>query len=124
MDDRSGDGQRRTGCEAQATRVAARGMWRGSRTNAAQVELLRWAGHYSEKYDECYVLIDHVVPIRNGDAAVVSELWDAFDATVLAESTDDPRALVRRNLCQVNLSDDPVTSCAVSRYFIDEHMSH
>lgn len=113
-----------TGCAAQAARVAAHGVWRGSSMNRAHDGPLRWAGHYSRKYDECYVLIDQLIPIQSGGAAVVSELWDAFGAMVLAESTDDPRTSVRRSFCQVNLSDDTFTSCAVSRYFIDEHMNN
>jgi hypothetical protein len=115
---------RTTECAAQAARVAAHGVWRGSSMKRPADGPLRWVGHYSEKYDECYVLIDQVVPVQNGAAAVVSELWDAFDATVLAEATDDHRTSVRRSFCQVTLDDDPFTSCMVSKYFIDEHMSH
>src|SRR5262245_44910807 len=112
------------GCEAQAARVASHGTWNGSPMRRAADAPLRWQGHYSTKYDECYVLIDHLIPVEKGAAAVVSELWNAFDATVLAECTNDPRTRIRRNFCQVSLSDDPFTSCLVSKYFIDEHMSH
>jgi len=82
--------------------------------------------HHSEKYDQCYVLIEYRIPVARGIAPtpLVSELWDAFDATVLARWTDDPRGSARRSLCQVTLGDDPFTSCAVSKYFIDEHMRH
>ena len=90
----------------------------------AQEGPLRWSAHHSEKYDECYVLIEHRISVERGVAPVVSELWDAFDATILARWTDDPRASARRSFCQVTLGDDPFTSCAVSRYFIDEHMTH
>ena len=84
---------------------------------------LRWVGHYSHKYDQCYVLIDRHVFLP-GSAPVVSELWEAFEAAILAEYTDDARTTIRRSFCQVALSDDPFTSCEVSKYFIDEHMKH
>jgi len=85
---------------------------------------LQWTVHYSEKYDQCYIRITR--QIAAGEAAasiVVSELWDAFDAVVLA-SHADANDRIGRSYCQVALSDDPFTSCMVSKFFIDEHMTH
>jgi hypothetical protein len=115
---------RRTGCAAQAARVAAHSGWRATSGARSNDRPLRWTSHYSEKYDECYVLIERAVPVQQGSDAVVSELWDAFGAAVLAESTADRRSTVRRSVCQVNVSDEPFTSCSISRYFINEHMTH
>ena len=80
--------------------------------------------HYSEKYDDCYVLLDHNVHVQDGAAAIISELWNPFEATVLAEYTSDARAAMQRRFCQVDLSDDPFTSCLVAKYFVDEHLTH
>lgn len=110
-------------CGAQGARLAARGMSLGG-SNDGHDTPLRSVTHYSEKYDHCYVLVDRLFPTQTGAAPVVSELWDAFEADVLAEYTDDPRSAIRRRFCEVFLSDDPLTSCAVARYFIDEHMQH
>jgi len=116
--------ERERRCEVQAARVAADGLWRSDSTDGADDGALRWVAHYSEKYDQCYVVIDRRVPVHDGARPIVSELWEAFEATVLAGYTHDARATMRRSLCQVDLSDDPFTSCAVSKYFIDEHMTH
>ena len=99
-------------------------MWRGVSMDRAHDAPAKWAGHYSGKYESCYVVLEFRFPVRDGAAPLVSELWDAFDATVLAAWTGDERVPVRRRFCQVALSDDPYTSCAVSKYFIDEHMAH
>ena len=84
----------------------------------------RWEAHYSEKYDQCYVLIDRRISDRSGAQAVVSELWEAFDAALLAIHTASTDEAVNHGYCQVSLSDDPFTSCMVSKFFIDEHMQH
>lgn len=97
-------------------------MWRRSATPSESDRPLRWTAHFSPKYDACYMLVE-----RRGDGgalAVVSELWDAVEIEVLAEYTHDSDAAVRRRHCQVTLSEDPFTSCAVAQYFIDEHMRH
>ena len=120
----SGGWERVKRCDAQAARVAAGSVWSGSSIDRGEDRPLRWVAHYSEKYDHCYVLIDHRIRVHNDSAPIVSELWDAFEAEVLADYTDDVRIRVRRSFCQVALSDDPFTSCAVSKYFIDEHMRH
>jgi hypothetical protein len=106
--------QPRTHCKVQAARVAARGL----DTPAA----IGWQVHYSSKYDHCYVLVDYELTVENDTPAVVSELWDAFEATMLAACTNDGRTSVQRRACFVAESEDPSTSCAVCRYFIDDHM--
>ena len=111
-------------CDAQAARVAAGSVWGGSSIARDGDRPLRWVAHYSEKYDHCYVLIDHRITVHGDSAPIVTELWDAFEAEVLAEYTTDVRIKIRGSFCQVALSDDPFTSCAVSKYFIDEHMRH
>jgi hypothetical protein len=111
-------------CEVQAARLAAANLWRGRSLDPADERLLRWVSHYSDKYDDCYVLLDHQIGVQNGAAAVVSELWDGFGAAVLASYTQDRRSTIRRQFCQVDLSDDPFTSCLVSQYFVAEHMTH
>jgi len=108
-------------CRSQAARIAA---WRGESIGRDRDQAVNWVSHYSEKYDACYVLMNYRAPIRHGAAPLVAELWDALDATVLAASTGDGRREIRRDFCQVNLSDDPFTSCAVAQYFVDEHMAH
>jgi hypothetical protein len=115
---------RRTGCADQAARVAAHPGWRTPLVGRPPNHARRFTDHYSEKYDECYVLIERAVPVEHGADAVVSELWEAFDAAVVAEFTSDPRADVRRSVCQVSVSDQPFTSCRVAQYFIDQHMQH
>jgi len=113
------DGQDRLkSCEAQAARVAARTMRREDRESPP-----RWEAHYSRKYDQCYVRIDRVVAGASA-GAVVSELWEAFDAALLAVHSTDGSEAATRSFCQVSLSDDPFTSCMVSKFFIDEHMQH
>jgi len=115
-----GDAPGRPGrCEAQAARVAASTVRREDRGRPP-----RWEAHYSEKYDQCYVLIDRRISDRNGAQAVVSELWEAFDAALLAIHSASTDEAVNRGYCQVSLSDDPFTSCMVSKFFIDEHMQH
>jgi hypothetical protein len=116
--------ERRRRCEGQAARLAADGLWRRGSPGGGDDRPLHWVAHYSEKYDQCYVVIDRRGQVHDGAQPIVSELWEAFDATVLASHTNDPRASIRRSLCQVDLSDNPFTSCAVSKYFIDEHLAH
>jgi len=110
-------------CEAQGAHLAADRLWRRS-MDPAKDRLLHWVSHYSEKYDGCYVLLDHMISVQNGAAALVSELWEPFEATVLAEYTTDTRTTMQRHFCQVDLSDDPFTSCLVAKYFVDEHLTH
>jgi hypothetical protein len=105
-------------CEAQAARVAERTMRREDRESRP-----RWEAHYSEKYDQCYVRIERVID-NDGARAVVSELWEAFDAALLAVHSAEGAEMTTRSFCQVSLSDDPFTSCMVSKFFIDEHMRH
>jgi hypothetical protein len=107
-------------CDRQAARVAA---WRG-RTIDDHLHEPAWIGHYSDKYDACYALITQSFPVPPGEPPLVAELWDAFDAALLAESTSDPRVEMRRRFCRIDLSDDPSTSCAVADFFIHEHMAH
>jgi hypothetical protein len=109
-------------CDERAQRFAEGPVWRRGPAFEESDRPLRWTAHYSPKYEACYVLVD-----RRGErasAAVVSELWDAIELEVLAEYTDDADAAVRRSDCQVTISEDPFTSCAVARYFVDEHMRH
>jgi hypothetical protein len=114
----SDDRDRSTRCDEQATLVAASTMRREDRKRPPQ-----WEAHYSEKYDQCYVRIDRMVD-NAGAPAVVSELWEAFDAALLAVHSADGGDATTRSFCQVSLSDDPFTSCMVSKFFIDEHMEH
>jgi len=118
----SDDGPRRraSGCGAQAARFAANNLWRSSTRD----RLVRQAAHYSDKYDECYVLLDRTFSVPGGPAPAVSELWEAFDGVVLAVFTAAEDATTRKSFCQVALSDNPYTSCAVAKFFIDEHMTH
>jgi len=111
---------RGAGCDAQAARFAENDVWRSSTGD----RLVRHVAHYSGKYDECYVLLERTFFVPASSPPVVSELWEAFDGTSLAVFTDDGREAMRRSFCQVTLSDDPFTSCAVSKFFIDEHMGH
>jgi hypothetical protein len=115
---KSDDIDRSTRCHEQADRVAASTMRREDRKRPP-----RWEAHYSEKYDQCYVQIDRIVD-NAGAPAVVSELWEAFDAALLAVHSAEGGELTTRSFCQVSLSDDPFTSCMVSKFFIDEHMQH
>jgi hypothetical protein len=113
------DGQDRLkSCEAQAARLAARTIRRENREGPP-----RWEAHYSRKYDQCYVRIDRIVASAAA-GAIVSELWEAFDAALLAVHSTDGSDAATRSFCQVSLSDDPFTSCMVSKFFIDEHMQH
>ena len=89
----------------------------------AKDRLVRWVSHYSEKYDDCYVLLDHNVHVQDGAAAIISELWNPFEATVLAEYTSDARAAMQRRFCQVDLSDHPFTSCLAADFFIRQHLA-
>lgn len=107
--------QREAECPAQAGRVAAHEWGHG--------RLIGWQAHYSPKYDHCYVLLEYRTDVANEAAVAVSELWDAFEARVLAEHTRDRRPAVERAVCQVTEDDDPFTSCAVSGYFISQHMT-
>ena len=111
-----------TGCPDQAIRMMRAGWFRS--VHDPRVDVVRFQDHYSPKYDQCYVLVDTSVSVANEGAAVVSELWDAFDATALALCTDDERTVLRRRFCQVTIGADPFTSCGVCRFFIREHMAH
>ena len=112
------DRDRSTRCDEQAGLVAASTMRREDRKRPP-----RWEAHYSEKYDQCYVRIDRIVD-NAGAPAVVSELWEAFEAALLAVHSADGGDTTTRSFCQVSLSDDPFTSCMVSKFFIEEHMQH
>jgi hypothetical protein len=102
-------------CREQGVQLAA---WRGRSVDPAHPPA--WISHYSTKYDVCYALVALAIP--DARLSFVTELWDVFGAAVLAASTTDQRPEVRRRFCQVDLSDDPFTSCAVADFFISTHM--
>jgi hypothetical protein len=104
-------------CDRQVARLVASTMRGDDRARPP-----RWEAHYSGKYDQCYVRIDRLVGAA-GAQAIVSELWEAFDAALLAVHSAGGKTIDPR-YCQVSLSDDPFTSCMVSKFFIDEHMRH
>jgi hypothetical protein len=108
---------RAQGCRAQADRIAQSSLRGDDRP-------LHWTPHYSPKYDQCYVQLERRIGGRDGSSLVISELWEPFEAVVLAVHTTDAHDRARRSYCQVALSDDPFTSCMVSKFFIDEHMQH
>jgi hypothetical protein len=120
ISEQSNADNRSLNCEKQAARVAA---WRG-RTIDEDIHEPSWISHFSHKYRACYVLVTNSLPVPNIAPPLVMELWDAFDATLLAESTTDPRAEVRESFCRINISEDPFTSCEVANYFIREYMTH
>jgi hypothetical protein len=107
-------------CDKQAARLAA---WRGRTINEHTHEP-SWISHYSDKYHACYVLVANSLPVPNSPPPLVMELWDAFDATLLAESTTDRRAEMRESFCRINIAENPFTSCAVADFFIRDYMMH
>jgi hypothetical protein len=111
-------------CDAQAARFAAGHVW-GNRSAAGAADvLLRWQAHFSDKHQECDVLVEHRVSSPGSSEVVYSELWEPFDAQPLAAWTGDPRPDVRRAICRIEISDYPSVSCPVARFFIDDHLLH
>jgi hypothetical protein len=109
-------------CETQAARMAA---WRGRGPIGAPVQEPAWLGHYSVRDDVCYALIAGKAAVTNGEAPpLVTELWNAFEATLLATSTSDGRAEMRRDFCRIDLAEKPFTSCLVSEFFIRQHLAN
>ena len=104
-------------CGEQAVQLAE---WRGRFVDPARPPA--WVSRYSPRDDVCYELIALAVPNAQDRVSFVTELWDVFGAAVLASSTTDRRPEIRHRFCQVNLSDDPFTSCAVADFFITTHM--
>lgn len=114
-------GDRKVGCARQAVRVAA---WRGRRTGDRAGETT-WISHYSDRDDVCYALIADRVSTANGQAPPeVKELWNAFDATLLATATGDRRGDMRRDFCRIDVAGDPFTSCPVAEFFIRQRMTN
>jgi len=105
-------------CGEQAVQLAE---WRGRSVDPAHPPA--WVSRYSTRDDACYELIALAVPNASDRMSFVTELWDVFGAAVLASSTTDRRPEIRRRFCQVNLSDDPFTSCAVADFFIATHLT-
>jgi hypothetical protein len=113
---------RKVGCARQAVRVAA---WRGRNTVGDYATDPTWTSHYSERDDVCYALIADSVPTANEQPPPeVKELWNAFEATLVATATSDQRRDVRRDFCRIDLADDPFTSCPVAEFFIRQRMSN
>jgi hypothetical protein len=116
-----GSGDRTTACDRQAARVAA---WRG-RSIDGRVHEPSWIGHYNDRDKVCYALLALTIPAANsGPPPLVLELWNAFDAALVAESTADPRAEMQRAFCRIDVSEDPFASCAVADFFIRDRMTH
>jgi hypothetical protein len=101
-----------------------RGLWRDSLPKGSTDALLKWTAHYSEKHQECDVLIEHRLALPGGLETVYSELWEAFGAAPLAAWTDDRRADVRQGVCRLEVSDNVFVSCRAAKFFIDDHMLH
>lgn len=113
---------RKLGCARQAARMAE---WRGRGTSGVQVHEAAWLGHYSDRDDVCYALMTRNVTTNvSGEPPLVTELWNAFEATLLATSTNDRRADVRRDFCRIDFAEDPFTSCLVAEFFIRQHMAN
>jgi len=109
-------------CDAQAGRMA---LWLGRGAIGTQVQEPAWLGHYSERDDVCYALIAGKAAVTNGDAPpLVVELWNAFEATLLATSTTDGREDMRRDFCRIDLAEKPFTSCLVADFFIRQHLAN
>ena len=98
--------------------------WRGRDPIGAPVQEPAWLGHYSVRDDVCYALIAGRVAVTNGDAPLVTELWNAFEATLLATSTSDGRAEMRRDFCRIDFAEKPFTSCLVADFFIRQHLAN
>jgi hypothetical protein len=56
-------------------------------------------------------------------APLVTELWNASEATLLASFTTDGRPDMRRDFCRIELSENPFTSCLTAEFFIRQHVS-
>jgi len=120
--DTTSDRDKSSSCDAQAARVA---LWLGRGTISAQVHEPAWLGHYSERDDVCYALIAGRVALATGDSPpLVTELWNAFEATLLATSTSDGRTDIQRDFCRIDLAEKPFTSCLVADFFIRQHFAN
>jgi len=54
----------------------------------------------------------------------VKELWNAFEATLLATATSDARGEIQRDFCRIDVADDPFTSCRVAEFFIRQRLTN
>jgi hypothetical protein len=108
-------------CETQAARMAA---WRARRTEGAPAHEPAWLGHYSGSDDVCYAVIAGKVPVADGEPPLVTELWNGFEATLLATFTSDGRAEMRRDFCRIDLAENPFTSCLVAEFFVRQHLAN
>lgn len=99
--------------------------WRAGRTAGAPLHEPAWLGRYSRRDEVCYALIAGKVPLADGQPPpLVTELWDGFEATLLATFTTDGRAEMRRDFCRIDLAENPFTSCLVAEFFIRQHVAN
>jgi hypothetical protein len=116
------DFDRSAACERQAARMAT---WRGGATGGTPVHEPAWLGHYSDRDDVCYAAMTGSVVVADGEPSpLVTELWNAFEATRLASFTSDGRAEMRRDFCRIDLAENPFTSCLVAEFFIRQHLAN
>jgi hypothetical protein len=109
-------------CERRAARMAA---WRGQTAGGAPGLEPAWLGHYSSRDDVCYAAVAGNVTVANGEPPpLVTELWNAFEATLLATFTSDRRAEMRRDFCRIDLAENPFTSCLVAEFFVRQHLAN
>jgi len=93
------DWDRMKDCTTQADRLAARAGWAGSKLGSNTNQ--GWQSHYSAKYRRCYALVSEMVPFADSPALVYT-LHDAFENTVLAGNTNDPRENIQHTFCTIN----------------------
>jgi hypothetical protein len=108
-------------CERQAARLAT---WRGRGAGGTPVDEPAWLGHYSGRDDVCYAAMAGSVAVTDGEPPLVTELWNAFEATRLASFTSDGRADMRRDFCRIDVAENPFTSCLVAEFFIRQHLAN
>jgi hypothetical protein len=110
-------------CETQAARMAA---WCRRIASGASGHEPAWLGRYSSRDDVCYAVIAATAAVANSEqtAPLVTELWNAWEATLLASFTSDGRPEMRRDFCRIDLSENPFTSCLTAEFFVRQHLAN